>query len=68
MQTLQAQEPTDTDAEKRRRVLAEVGDLVETGLRNWTGMHVKPYGSFVSGLYTSSGDLDISVEGMQCDE
>ena len=27
------------------------------------GLDLEPYGSFVSGLYTPQGDLDLSIEG-----
>ena len=60
---LQDQEPSEQDAGKRQILLANVNTLVEAGLAGFSGMHVKPYGSFVSGLYTSQGDVDISVEG-----
>lgn len=60
---VQRQEPTEEDARKRTDVLYQVNQLVKGGLRGWHGMHVAPYGSFVSGLYTSTGDLDISIEG-----
>lgn len=60
---MQRQEPTEEDACKRVAVLQQVSKLVTEGLRGWHGMHVAPYGSFVSGLYTSTGDLDISIEG-----
>ena len=60
---LQSQEPNEEDEQKRTRVLADINKLVTEGLCGWHGMHVAPYGSFVSGLYTSTGDLDISIEG-----
>lgn len=60
---VQREEPTEEDARKRQVVLQQVNQLVTEGLRGWHGMHVAPYGSFVSGLYTSTGDLDISIEG-----
>lgn len=62
---LQIQEPSEEDAAKRETLLAQVNSLVEAGLAGFSGMHVKPYGSFVSGLYTSNGDVDISVEGIR---
>ena len=55
--------PTEEDAQMRNLVLQQINKLVTEGLRGWHGMHVAPYGSFVSGLYTSTGDLDISIEG-----
>lgn len=60
---MQSQQPTEADAQKRNLVLQQMNRLVTEGLRGWHGMHVAPYGSFVSGLYTSTGDLDISIEG-----
>lgn len=62
---MQRQEPSQEDEDKRTTVLAQVNRLVQAGLAGFSGMHVKPYGSFVSGLYTSSGDVDISVEGIR---
>ena len=63
--SVQSQEPNEEDACKRNLVLQQVNKLVTDGLRGWHGMHVAPYGSFVSGLYTSTGDLDISIEGIR---
>jgi len=62
---LQSQEPSAADRQIRERVLREVNALVQPGLNGYHGMHVAPYGSFVSGLYTSTGDLDISIEGVR---
>lgn len=41
----------------------QLGGIVAAGLDGHTGLRVEPYGSFVSGLYSPSGDLDISIEG-----
>ena len=62
---MQKQQPAESDAAVRQRVLKEVNALVQPGLLGYHGMHVAPYGSFVSGLYTSTGDLDISIEGFR---
>ena len=46
-------------------MLNRFSDLVRGGLGSWYGPHlrVEPYGSFVSGLFSPGGDLDISLEG-----
>ncbi|KAL0048376.1 hypothetical protein WJX82_001914 [Trebouxia sp. C0006] len=62
---VQKQQPSEADEAVRRRVLQDMNALVQPGLLGYTGMHVAPYGSFVSGLYTSTGDLDISIEGFR---
>ena len=62
---VQKQQPAESDEAVRQRVLKEVNALVQPGLLGYRGMHVAPYGSFVSGLYTSTGDLDISIEGFR---
>ncbi|DBA89170.1 hypothetical protein WJX77_005588 [Trebouxia sp. C0004] len=62
---VQKQQPSEADEAVRRRVLQDVNALVQPGLLGYTGMHVAPYGSFVSGLYTSTGDLDIAIEGFR---
>ena len=62
---LQKLQPTPADDAIRQRVLQDVNNLVEMGLAGYYGLHVAPYGSFVSGLYTRNGDLDISIEGVR---
>ena len=62
---LQSLQPSLADDAIRHRVLQDVNSLVELGLAGYHGMHVAPYGSFVSGLYTSNGDIDISIEGVR---
>ncbi|KAA6421869.1 MAG: hypothetical protein FRX49_08188 [Trebouxia sp. A1-2] len=62
---VQKQQPSEADEAVRQRVLQDMNALVQPGLLGYTGMHVAPYGSFVSGLYTSGGDLDISIEGFR---
>ena len=44
-------------------ILQRIGGLVKSGLGEYEDLYVEPYGSFVSGLYTPSGDLDISIQG-----
>ncbi len=43
--------------------MARIGDVVAEGLQDGAELHVLPYGSFVSKLYTPNGDLDIALEG-----
>ncbi len=60
---MQEQTPSPEDAEKRRQILERLGAIVAAGLDGHIGLRVEPYGSFVSGLYCPTGDLDISIEG-----
>ena len=43
--------------------MARIGAVVAEGLQDGAELHVLPYGSFVSKLYTPNGDLDIALEG-----
>ena len=47
----------------RQEVIQRVDHIVRSGLKGYTGMHVEHYGSFTSGLFTPTGDLDIAIEG-----
>ena len=47
----------------RDDVLRRMNEVVGRGLAGFMDLHVEPYGSFVSRLYTPGGDLDIAVEG-----
>lgn len=60
---MQEETPSDEHYEIRRDVIRRVDNLVRSGLRGHKGMHVEHYGSFTSGLFTPSGDLDIAIEG-----
>lgn len=60
----QEQTPTASDAEKRHDILQAIDEIVQTGLPEHPGLCIKPYGSYVSGLYCPSGDLDLSIEGV----
>lgn len=44
-------------------MMARIGAVVAEGLQDGAELHVLPYGSFVSKLYTPNGDLDIALEG-----
>ncbi len=59
----QAQTPCEADEQRRAGVMERIGAVVAEGLQDGAELHVQPYGSFVSGLYTPSGDLDIALEG-----
>ena len=61
---LQEQTPDARDAQKRSEILQAIDEIVQTGLPDYPGLCIKPYGSYVSGLYCPSGDLDLSVEGI----
>ena len=58
----QEQTPKEQDRAVRQQVLDSVNQVVGKGLAGFTDLHVEPYGSFVSGLYTPGGDLDIAIE------
>ena len=60
---VQEQTPSPADWSVRNDVLRRVNALVARGLAGMTDLHVEPYGSFVSNLFTPGGDLDIAVEG-----
>ncbi len=60
---LQAQTPVEADERRRADVMARIGQVVAEGLQEGAALRVQPYGSFVSGLYTPAGDLDIALEG-----
>jgi DNA polymerase sigma len=60
---MQEQTPGPQDAARRRQILEKLGGIVGAGLDGHTELRVEPYGSFVSGLYSPTGDLDISIEG-----
>ena len=64
---LQEQTPTEEDAQNRREILQQLDDIVQTGLPDYPGLGIQPYGSYVSGLYCPSGDLDLSIEGTPID-
>lgn len=61
--TVSASMPSDADHQRRVRVLNWLSDLVARGVWRGRGLTVQPYGSFVSGLYTPNGDLDVGLEG-----
>jgi len=44
-------------------VIKRIDEVVKGGLLQFKGMHVQHYGSYTSGLFTPSGDLDIAIEG-----
>ena len=56
--------PTAADKAVREQVLQRMNEVVAGGLAGYSNLHVEPYGSFVSGLYTPGGDLDIAIEGI----
>lgn len=53
--------PSEDDRAKRLNVINDLATLLQT-VESLQGAVVKPFGSFVSNLYTRWGDLDISVE------
>ena len=60
---LQAHTPSAEDHARRQAVVQHVDDTVRLGLEGTSNLHISTYGSFLSGLYSPSGDLDLSIEG-----
>lgn len=56
--------PDEQDKQKRQNLARFVDKLVKSGLNYHEGMFVLPYGSFVSDLYTPTGDVDLAIEGI----
>lgn len=66
----QRETPSEADAALRADVLARLGQLVARNVLGFEGLSVRPYGSFVSGLYSPEGDLDVALDGFldyRCD-
>lgn len=55
--------PTGREVQLRLQAMARLKELAQSGIHFCVGLDLEPYGSFVSGLYTPSGDLDLSIEG-----
>lgn len=53
--------PVEDDRSKRLSTIQELENCIRS-LSSLTGAAVKPFGSFVSDLYSKSGDLDLSVQ------
>ena len=60
---MQEQTPSPSDYEVRHAVIMRMRDIVAHGLNFYSGLGVEPYGSFVSNLFTPTGDLDLAIEG-----
>jgi hypothetical protein len=55
--------PSAEDAARRREVVARMDVIVRSGLDAHKHLFIAAYGSFLSGLYSPTGDLDLSIEG-----
>lgn len=53
--------PQEEDHVRRLNTITEFTSLVQS-TKKLKGLSVKPFGSFVSNLYTKSGDLDLSIQ------
>ncbi|CAL4953696.1 unnamed protein product [Urochloa decumbens] len=53
--------PAEDDRSKRLSTIQELENCIHS-LSSLSGAAVKPFGSFVSDLYSKSGDLDLSVQ------
>ncbi len=60
----QAQTPSAEDRAQRDDVVGRIDALVRSGLDNNKRLFITAYGSFLSGLYSPNGDLDLSIEGL----
>ena len=63
---VRAATPTTADVRAREDVMMRLSGLVRSTVNNkFSGksLEIQPYGSFLSGLYTPEGDLDLSIEG-----
>lgn len=60
--------PGDEEHKTRVDVIMRYNQLAQTGINFVRGFELKPFGSFVSGLYTCHGDLDFSIEGSGINE
>lgn len=60
---MQEQIPGERDETMRMDIIERINSVVAKGLCGYTDLRVEPYGSFVSGLCTPGGDLDIAIEG-----
>jgi hypothetical protein len=56
--------PGAADRDERLAVVARLRGIARSGIRFCTGLDLEPFGSFVSGLYSPSGDMDLSIEGV----
>ncbi|GAB4813989.1 hypothetical protein N2152v2_001035 [Parachlorella kessleri] len=55
--------PYTAELDARCAVMDRLRSVAQTGIQFCLGLDLEPYGSFVSGLYTPRGDLDLSIEG-----
>lgn len=55
--------PSEEDYNYRLDIISRYQRLVESGVGFACGFDLLPFGSFVSGLFTKHGDLDLSIEG-----
>ena len=52
------------DRAQREDVVGRIDALVRSGLDGNRRLFIAAYGSFLSGLYSPHGDLDLSIEGL----
>lgn len=55
--------PTTADLRRRQELLQRMRDLAQRGLAGYLGLKVVPFGSYVIGLCSADGDLDLTIEG-----
>jgi DNA polymerase sigma len=55
--------PSHRELQMRLQAMGRLKELAQSGIHFCVGLDLEPYGSFVSGLYTPYGDLDLSIEG-----
>ncbi|GAX74975.1 hypothetical protein CEUSTIGMA_g2421.t1 [Chlamydomonas eustigma] len=62
---VEASRPTSFDADVRQSIIHSVESALQQGLSaaRYQNISILPYGSFVSGFYKSSSDLDLALVG-----
>jgi hypothetical protein len=55
--------PGAADIRLREQRISVYRSLAQSGIQFCRGLDLEPYGSFVSGLFTPHGDIDLSIEG-----
>ena len=63
MAMLQGMQPSQGERARRLDTLELLGGVVERGIAYENNLQARPYGSFVSNVYSPGGDLDVSIEG-----
>ncbi|KAK9862262.1 hypothetical protein WJX84_008113 [Apatococcus fuscideae] len=60
---VQGMQPSHGERARRLDTLELLGGIVERGVAYENNLQARPYGSYVSNVYSPGGDLDVSIEG-----